>query len=169
MPFRPRLGAQRITGLQRDQACYLLAARLQCVADLHQHSAAHARVGAAPGRVCLGGGLGGAIDVLRATARHQTDGAAVRGVLHRDGMARCALHPFPVDQHEGVAEFVFRSGNLFYDGHDDPPASMMVGNRLAWVSSSLSRLNAQDMNGAAGSSRQGNGAGLFLDYSGQAS
>ena len=95
MPFRPRLGAQRITGLQRDQACYLLAARLQCVADLHQHSAAHARVGAAPGRVCLGGGLDGAIDVLRATARHQTDGAAVRGVLHRDGMANALSTLFP--------------------------------------------------------------------------
>jgi hypothetical protein len=35
---------------------------------------------------------------------------------------------------------------------------------LAWVSSSLSRLNAQDVNGAAG---QGNGAGLFLDYWGR--
>ena len=73
--LRPRLGAQRVAGFQRDGARQLLDARLHRLGDPHQHAAALARRHARPGWESFGAAF-----TARSTSSARPRGTSAIGV-----------------------------------------------------------------------------------------
>ena len=118
-------GADRLAGVLRLEATELVGARLECVGELEEHPAALGRGRVLPGLERRGGGVGGAVHVLRARRLDLGDDLAVGRVLDVERLAGRGVDPLAAD------ELLVGLDALEDVGHRGPSWVVIV--RLGWL------------------------------------